>query len=111
LEKLDMLMNEKQISRGELAKQSGIPYTTIVGFYDKGYENTKLSTLQKLVDYFDVTLDYLADDEIKKPATKNDDGLDEKEAEWLKLYRQIPDDRKAEYWAMLEAALRSQGLI
>jgi transcriptional regulator with XRE-family HTH domain len=49
--------------------------------------------------------------EIEKPATDNDDGLDEKRKEWLSLYEKIPENRRAEYAAMLEAALKSQGLI
>jgi repressor LexA len=62
-EKLDLLMKEKGISRMGLAKESGVPYTTIVNFYEKGSENIKLSTLKRLSDYFNVSLDYLVDDE------------------------------------------------
>lgn len=59
LETLTTLMNNRGLSKAQLAKDSGIPYTTIDGFYKKGCENIKLSTLQKLANYFDVTLDYL----------------------------------------------------
>lgn len=59
LEILTKLMNERGITKSTLAKESGIPYTTIDGFYKKGCENVKLSTLQKLAKYFGVTLDYL----------------------------------------------------
>ena len=61
-EKLDLLMKERQINQAELARESGIPYTTIDGFYKKGTENVKLSTLKKLCSYFGCSLDYLADD-------------------------------------------------
>jgi|GEM_PF-1894854 len=64
LEKLNLLMEEKGISRAELAKGSGVPYTTIVSFYDKGYDNAKLSTLKKLAAYLDCSLDYLVDDTV-----------------------------------------------
>lgn len=73
-DKLDQLMIEKKINRMELSKQSGIPYTTIVNFYEKGTDNVKLSTLKKLAKYFGVSLDYLADDDeesrnvIKEPS-------------------------------------------
>ena len=40
-----------------------MPYTTIDGFYKKGADNAKLSTLKKLCAYFGCTLDYLADDD------------------------------------------------
>lgn len=70
-EKLDVLMKEKGISKADLARESGIPYTTIASLYDKGYENVKLSTLKKLADYFNCSLDYIADDNIdEKDAQK-----------------------------------------
>ena len=69
-DKLDLLMAERKINKAELARESGVPYTTIDGFYKKGSENAKLSTLKKLCSYFGCTLDYLADDDIKEqPAT------------------------------------------
>ena len=64
LEKLDYLMQKEKINKNILSKNSGIPYTTIDGFYKKGYQNTKLSTINKLANYFNVSLDYLIFDEI-----------------------------------------------
>lgn len=61
IEKLDKLMAEKNINKHELSTQSGIPYMTIVNFYEKGTDNVKLSTLKKLSSFFNVSLDYLAD--------------------------------------------------
>lgn len=63
-DKLDILMKEKNINKAELARESGVPYTTIDGFYKKGSDNAKLSTLKKLCAYFGCTLDFLADDEV-----------------------------------------------
>ncbi len=68
-EKLDLLMREKNINKAELARESGIPYTTIDGFYKKGSENAKLSTLKKLCAYFGCSLDFLADDAISEEPT------------------------------------------
>lgn len=64
LEKLDFLMEKEKINKSILSKKSGIPYTTIDGFYKKGYENTKLSTIYKLANYFNISVDYLIFDEI-----------------------------------------------
>lgn len=63
-DKLDILMKEKNINKAELARESGVPYTTIDGFYKKGSENAKLSTLKKLCAYFNCSLDFLADDSV-----------------------------------------------
>lgn len=64
LTKLDRLMREKNINKSQLSKESGVPYTTIDGFYKKGTDNIKLSTLKKLATYFGCSLDYLADDDV-----------------------------------------------
>lgn len=59
LETLNALMDERGLNKGSLSKQSGVPYTTIDGFYKKGYANAKLSTLRQLAAFFNVSLDYL----------------------------------------------------
>ena len=61
-DKLDALMAEKGINKSILSKESSIPYTTIAGFYSKGTDNVKLSTLKKLSSYLGCSIDYLADD-------------------------------------------------
>jgi repressor LexA len=62
-EKLDILMTERGINKSQLSRLSGIPYMTIVNFYEKGTENIKRSTLVKLSRFFEVTVDYLIIDE------------------------------------------------
>lgn len=69
IEKLNVLMKEKGITRMGLSKESGVPYTTIVNFYEKGTENIKLSTLRRLSDFFNVSLDFLVDDEEEERIT------------------------------------------
>lgn len=64
-DKLDFLMEQKGISRMGLSKESGVPYTTIVNFYEKGTENVKLSTLRRLSEFFGCSLDYLVDEGVE----------------------------------------------
>ena len=70
LSKLDKLMLEKGINKNQLSKESGVPYTTIDGFYKKGTDNIKLSTLKKLAAYFGCSLDYLADDNVTEDSLR-----------------------------------------
>ncbi len=63
LEKLDDLMKQNNLNKSRLSKACDIPYTTIDGWYKKGYEGLKLSTLRKLARYFGTTLDFWAGDE------------------------------------------------
>lgn len=58
LEKLNYLMSRDGLNRSKLSKLSEIPYTTIDGWYKKGYEGVKISTLQKLSRCFGTSLDY-----------------------------------------------------
>ena len=62
--KLDLLMKERHLNKRQLSMQAHIPYTTISSFYDKGTENVKLSTLKTLASFFNVSLDYIADDSV-----------------------------------------------
>lgn len=63
LNRLEYLMRKNGIkSKAELAKVSGIPYTTIDGFYKKGTDNIKLSTLKRLTECLHCSLDFLTDE-------------------------------------------------
>ena len=65
LQKLDFLMDKYGLNKLTLSQNSGIPYSTVVGWYKKGYEGLKLTTLRKLSDYFNTVLDYwVNEDEI-----------------------------------------------
>ncbi len=65
-EKIDNYMQENNISNlKQLAKLSNIPYTTLRDFYDKkSADNSRLSTIRKLSQYMNCSMDYLAYDDI-----------------------------------------------
>lgn len=60
LDVFDRLLKENNLNKRQFALKSGIPYTTVDGFYKKGYENIILNTLRKIADYFNASLDFLA---------------------------------------------------
>lgn len=98
LQKLDHLMEERGINKNKLSKMSGVPYTTIDGFYKKGYENTKLSTVRKISEALNVSLDYLFDedeDTKKSPSTAE----------------AVPGDDVLELFSFLNNGLISLGLL
>lgn len=97
-DKLNLLMEKKNIRISDLSRGSGIPYTTIDGFYKKGYNNIKLSTLRQLSEYFGVSIDYLVNDncDIKNSET------DSEENDLLIKYRCLDDKGKQEVSAVLE---------
>ena len=86
-ERIDQLMETKNITRGRLAKESGVPYTTLDGIKKRNCDNVKLSTLIKLADYFEISLDYLV-------GRGDDSELSFHELEELKAYRKYLEWRK-----------------
>ena len=88
-DRLEYLMKKNGIkNKSELARVSDIPYTTIDGFYKKGSDNIKLSTLRKLAKCLHCSLDYLTEDsDIIQPTTAaaHFDGDDFTEDEWEEI--------------------------
>ena len=69
--KLEFLMARDGIKNLKvLSERSGIPYTTLKGFYSRGVESVKLSTVEKLKIFFDTSLDYLMNEDIADPHHK-----------------------------------------
>lgn len=66
LEKLDLLMDEKNLNKKRLSEESGIAYTTIVNWYSRGYDNMSISIFKKLCDFFNVTMDSMGRDDVGK---------------------------------------------
>lgn len=97
LDKLDDLMKRNNLNKKRLSEKSGIPYSTIDSFYKQSYNNIKLSTIKKLCDFFGVTMDSMARDELEieyfNPNTK-DLHITEKEEFFLQCYRTADDMHK-----------------
>lgn len=67
-------------------------------------------TLSKIADYFGVSTDYLLGDK-NKSVTDNGNGLSESEAQLIKLFNSVPEESRALVVGMIEAALKSHGLL
>lgn len=91
LEKLNYLMSKNHMNKSTLSKACDIPYTTVDGWYKRGYEGLKLPTLKKLSNYFDISLDYWADDNLTEPIPQKIDNfnLTRKELNLIEGYRTL----------------------
>lgn len=88
LQKLDQIKYERGLkSNSELARACGVPYTTIDGFYKKGYENAKISTLKKIAEAFNVSLDWLILDRSPDEYTAAEKSL-------VRSWRRADDDHR-----------------
>ena len=104
LEKLDQLIKNENSNKSQLSKESQIPYTTIDGWYKKGYSGLKISTLMKLAAHFDVSLDYLMDDTITNPSYGKTDKLNltAEEISLIQKYRDLDEYGKEMVQSILE---------
>lgn len=97
LEKLNFLMDKNNLNKSTLSKSCDIPYTTIDGWYKRGYEGLKLPTLKKLSNYFGTSLDYWADDNLIEPIPPKINNFiltQRDEIELLTDYRVLNDSTK-----------------
>lgn len=87
LEKLNHLMKINSLNKSTLSKACDIPYTTIDGWYKKGYEGLKLTTLRKLSAFFGTSLDYWASESSTQITAKLPLNLTAKEETVIIAYR------------------------
>ena len=113
LEKLDLLKKRTGDTNASLARNAGIPNTTIDGLYKKGYSNMKLSTVQALANYFDVSVDYLTKDSMDVDTVKCNepvfvDELSEKEKRFIDAFTALTPANRHTFLVIAEALLRDQ---
>lgn len=99
LDRMESLMKQKGISNNsELSRLSGVPYTTIDGFYKKGTDNMKLSTLRKICSCLGCSLDFLItglEEDTEVFLTPEDSGL-------LDMYKDLSDEGKRKVRAYVD---------
>lgn len=110
------LCNDRNESPSAVCKKIGLSNAAFSCWDDNSVP--RRATLQKLANYFGVTVDYLLGDDAtharvntneKKPA---DDGeLSEAESALLDLFRSVDEDHQALVLQMIQAALNAKGLL
>ena len=101
IERLELEMKRNNIAnKSELSRLSGIPYTTIDGFYKKGSDNIKLSTLKKLANCLHCSLDFLVDDSANEEPTTlaahfDGDDFTEDELEEIRQFAEFVKNRNS----------------
>ena len=90
-------MAKNNLNKSSLSKACDIPYTTIDGWYKKGYEGLKLTTLRKLSGFFGTSLDFWASDNVTPPAATSARELfagEKDEIQLLSDYRMLNEGTK-----------------
>ena len=70
-ENLDILLQDNNMTKSELAEKIGVNKSTVTSWYNKSCDGVHLKTLIAISDLFGVTLDELAKGELE-PAAKPD---------------------------------------
>ncbi|MDR0859330.1 MAG: helix-turn-helix domain-containing protein [Oscillospiraceae bacterium] len=99
LQTVSQLLREKGISKSDLSRMGGIPYTTIDGWYKKGTTGVRLETLRKLTSFFDVSFDYLV-------TGQDTSGLTRKEEIVMSKYRKLDEHGQRLITLALDEELR-----
>jgi len=66
LDNLDMLLNERNLSRRKFAFEINVSPSTVHSWYQRGFENISLDYLVKISNYFNITIDELVYGKIEK---------------------------------------------
>jgi transcriptional regulator with XRE-family HTH domain len=109
-EVFEQLLQEKGIKPYRVHKETGVAQSTLSDWKTKG-RLPSVENLVKIAQYLDVSVEKLIGQENKKPVTNSDDGLNSLEAEFIKLLRQVKEEQRPLLFAMIEAALKTQGLL
>ena len=115
LDRIDNLMEQKGINKNQLAQMTGIPVSTIYGWYKKGYDNITLPTFRKLSRFFGCSMEYLANGESDERKTlsleaqrigRKFDSFSEEKKRLLRGFIVLLEeaDKAASMEAMLDAA-------
>jgi len=97
IEKIQIMMDERGLKKAHVAEGAGISYTTLDGLFKKGYQNVRYPTLKKLSVFFDVSMEYLMNDEINDRnygKCEPIQALSHEEKEIIKAYRNLSRDKQ-----------------
>lgn len=83
---LNALMKNKGITKKELAQVLGVSPSTITMWFTRGYKNVNLSTVIKISNYFEVTIDELVNGIIEEETNISDIGFSVSEIKALKNF-------------------------
>ena len=103
------LCNSKNTKPNPVAKLLGIPSGSLTDW--KNGSIPRDTTLLKIAEYFNVSVNYLLGKEEKeKPsAAEATESMGENEKRLFAIWAQIPDHQKPELLNLIEAALRMNG--
>lgn len=102
LENLTILMKEKNINRSQLAKEIGIAPSTVNSWFNRNCDNITLSTLIKLSNYFNITMEELINGNPTQSITFNKVEYSSTELDILRKFGDFLKDNRTNYKKEIE---------
>ena len=103
--RIDNALSEKQITRAELSRQTGIPVTTIKSWISGAIPNAEAA--YKVAQYLGVTVEWLVTGIENKSENQNLKTYSEQERELIEIFRHL-DERDKNAVLTLAQSLESQ---
>jgi transcriptional regulator with XRE-family HTH domain len=112
LQRILLLLGDRHGSVKELADFLGVSGNTVTN-WKSGLAKSYTKYAPQIAEYYGVSLDWLSGltDEKEKPAIIKDSGLEAKKQLMLRLFDMVPPESQEMVIGMIEAALKSQGLL
>ncbi len=107
IEKIQLLMDERDLTKADVSKGAGIPYTTFDGWFKKGFENVRFPTLRKLALFFDVSMEFLISDEVndREYGKLMPHELSKEERQLVALWRKLAHDEQMKILGRIETKI------
>lgn len=105
-DRIHALCVSKSVKDGTMCREAGLPRSTLQELKMGRTESMSLKNLQKIADYFGISVSELTGDEQKeKPAPQMENGLDAKAQATLNKMKKLSPEQQAAFWDMLNTTI------
>ena len=102
----ESLCKQRGVSCSKAAQEMGINKGTVSVWRNKG-TRPQAAQLEKIAEYFGVSVDYLLTGVKENPTSVSADGVDELDNEALDIIHRLPPEKRAAGLAMLRGLLNN----
>lgn len=105
MNRIKELRKAKSMKQVELANAISVSQAALSG-YETGKYEPDFYTLQRIAEFFNVSIDYILGRDEKKPAAEDSSG---REKEFVQLFEKLTPEQQDMVLAQLKGVLGSQG--
>lgn len=106
-EKIHALCKAKGVSASRMCLDLGLSKSTMSDLKNGRIKGVSIPTAQKIAGYFDITVDELHGEEIKKEQPTEIDGLSEKRKALMQFAMEVPEDKAEMILQVMKTILKN----